>query len=64
MAVRLQLLQDVYMNLDGQWGVVLSGTIFDAPSQASFSAAHAQIYAGVPASVSTPTTAVQPPRRR
>ncbi len=29
--VRYQLTKDVYMPLDGQWTIVLSGTVFDAP---------------------------------
>lgn len=56
MAQRLQLTQDVYMPLDGQWGIVLSGTVFDAPSTMTFHPTHAQTYAGVPNAVTKPTS--------
>jgi hypothetical protein len=53
---RLQLLQDVYMSLDGQWQIVLSGSIFDVPVPHNFSTAHVQSVAETPNAVTKPTS--------
>lgn len=53
---RLQLLQDVYMPLDGQWQVVLSGSIFDVQLPHNFAAAHVTNVAETPNVVTKPTS--------
>lgn len=53
---RLQLLQDVYMPLDGQWQIVLSGSIFDVLLPHNFSSAHVTNVAETPGVVSKPTS--------
>lgn len=50
-AQRYKLLQDVYMPLNGQWSIVLSGTVFDAPAGFTYPASMATPVAGAPASV-------------
>jgi len=55
-SVRLQLTQDVYMPLDGQWQIVLSGTVFDTTAQHNFSSAHVKSVAEVANSVTAPTS--------
>lgn len=54
-AMRVQLTQDVYMPLDGQWTIVLSGSIIDVPS-GTLSPAHTATVAGTPALVTKPTS--------
>lgn len=41
--VRYQLKTDVYMPLDGQWGIVKSGTVFDDLPTVNYSPAHVTI---------------------
>ena len=38
MVKRIQLLQDIYMPLDSQWQVVLSGSVVDVPDSFNISA--------------------------
>ena len=40
MADRITLTNDVYMKLDGQWGIVLSGTVIDVPTAGNYSPPH------------------------
>ena len=53
---RLQLTQDVYMPLDGQWQIVLSGSVFDVQTPHNISAGHAINVAETPAVVTKPTS--------
>ena len=41
--VRYQLKADVYMPLDGQWGIVKAGTVFDDLSTVGYSSTHVTI---------------------
>ena len=43
MVDRIQLKDTVYMQLDGLWQLVYSGSVVDVPSALAFSAAHASI---------------------
>lgn len=43
--VRYQLTQDVYMPLDGQWGVVGAGTVFDDAPNVTYAKGHATVLA-------------------
>lgn len=47
-ASRIQLTQSVYMPLDGQWQVVLPGTVIDLPANVTISPAHAVVLAEAP----------------
>lgn len=60
---RIQLTQDVYMHLDGQPQIVLSGSIIDVPATVNLSAKHISTVAETPASV-TKTTSVRSVRTR
>ncbi len=53
---RLQLTQDVYMPLDGQWQIVLSGSIFDVQTPHNLSAGHVTNVAESPNIVTKPTS--------
>jgi hypothetical protein len=37
MVDRIQLVKDVYMKIDNQWQIVLSGTVIDVPSSLAYS---------------------------
>ncbi len=41
--VRYQLKVDTYMQLDGQWGIVQSGTVFDDAPTVNYSPAHVTV---------------------
>lgn len=53
---RLQLTADVYMPLDGQWAIYLSGTIFDVALPHNLTPAHVTTVAESPNPVSKPTS--------
>jgi hypothetical protein len=54
--VRLKLTDDVYMILDGQPCVVLSGSIFDCVAPHNFSSQHVVTVAETPNPVTKPTS--------
>ena len=56
MPKRVKLLQDIYMPLDGQWQMVLSGSVVDIPDTMNISAAQAtQLSPGEAAGALHPT---------
>ena len=60
---RLQLTQDVYMPLDGQWQIVLSGSVFDVQTPHNFHPTHVTNVAESP-NVVTKNTSVRSIRTR
>lgn len=56
MSQRVQLKQDVYMILDGQPQIVLSGSVIDIPNTVNLVAAHAAVLVETPAVVAKPTS--------
>lgn len=53
---RIQLTQDIYMPLNGQWQIVLSGSVIDIPATLNIAPSHATILAETPAAVTKPTS--------
>ncbi len=43
MADRIKLLEDVYMPIEGQWGIVAAGTVLDVPTSTAFAAKHISV---------------------
>lgn len=55
MVDRIQLLHDVYMKVDGQWAIVLSGSVIDVPDKAVFAGKHVSVLSpGEPAGALAP----------
>jgi hypothetical protein len=63
MPSRVQLRQDIYMILDGQPQVVLSGSVLDIPDTVTLSPPHRQVLAETPNKV-TKSTSVRGVRTR
>lgn len=53
---RVTLTQDVYMNLDSQWQIVLSGTVIDMPASVSLSPSHITVVGPIANNPTVPTS--------
>lgn len=61
--IRYQLKVDTYMPLDGQWGIVQSGTVFDDAPNVNYSPATVTILSpGEPAGALGPSSKATPVR--